>query len=112
MYQSTKISVESRISAIGVPAVSDWPTCARPVETIPAIGAQGLARESAARQRAFHHRLAAAFSDPRVAGASCNIANDFGVSLVDRRKRCQVGKRISGQHLSVQLRMLSKFYRT
>jgi len=27
IYQSTKISVGSRISAIGVPAVSDWPTC-------------------------------------------------------------------------------------
>jgi hypothetical protein len=34
-------------------------------------------------------------------------SNDFGVSLVDRRKRGRVGKRISGQHLSVQLRMLS-----
>src|SRR5215475_6924593 len=32
MYQSTKISVGSRISAIGVPATRDCPTCARPVE--------------------------------------------------------------------------------
>src|SRR6266436_350011 len=39
MYQSTKMSVGSRISAIGVPAGSDWPTSARPVEMIPAIGA-------------------------------------------------------------------------
>src|SRR5262249_17803118 len=34
MYQPTNISVGSRISAMGVPAVSDWPACARPVETI------------------------------------------------------------------------------
>ena len=39
IYQSTKMSVGSRISAIGVPATSDWPACARPVETIPATGA-------------------------------------------------------------------------
>src|SRR4051812_30982750 len=35
------MSVGSRSSAIGVPATTDWPTCARPVETIPAIGAKG-----------------------------------------------------------------------
>src|SRR5262249_12135861 len=40
MYQSTKMSVGSRISAIGVPAVSDWPISARPVEIIPATGAR------------------------------------------------------------------------
>ena len=40
IYQSTKISVGSRISAIGVPATSDWPTCARLVEMIPATGAK------------------------------------------------------------------------
>ena len=39
MYQSTKTSVGSKISAIGVPATNDWPTRARLVERKPLIGA-------------------------------------------------------------------------
>ena len=48
MYQSTKTSVGWRISAIGVPATSDWPTRARFVETIPAIGATTRLRRNCA----------------------------------------------------------------